>query len=398
MRYSFADCVLDIERHEFTRGGERVSLEPQVFDLLRLLAERAPDLVSYDAMLDAVWHGRIVSDATIASRVATARTAVGDSGKQQAVIRTVARRGVQFVVPVTAGADSDGGAPPPPSVPLPSRELRIGFATSADGTAIAYATAGEGTALVKGGHWLGHLEHDWVSPVFGPLLRRLSAAHTLVRYDPRGAGLSERNPGRLDVDALTDDLAAVADAARLARFPMLAVSQNVPIALNFAARHPDRVSALVLIGGFAQGSDLRGEAGHTETMVQLIRSGWGDADSPFMRAFATLFVPGGTSDELSSFAETQRRATHPELAARLRRAIGGFDVTEILPAVAAPTLVIHGARDAVHPAAQGQLIASRVPNAEFRGRDTADHVLLPSAPDWEPVVGWCERFIAENSG
>ena len=344
MRYSFADCVLDIERHEFTRGGERVSLEPQVFDLLRLLAERAPDLVSYDAMLDAVWHGRIVSDATIASRVATARTAVGDSGKQQAVIRTVARRGVQFVVPVTAGADSDGGAPPPPSEPLPSLEQRIGFATSADGTAIAYATAGAGPALLQGGHWLGHLEHDWVSPVFGPLLRRLSAAHTLVRYDPRGAGLSERNPGRLDVDALTDDLAAVADAARLARFPILAVSQNVPIALNFAARHPDRVSAL------------------------------------------------------SSFAETQRRATHPELAARLRRAIGGFDVTEILPAVAAPTLVIHGARDAVHPAAQGQLIASRVPNAEFRGRDTADHVLLPSAPDWERVVGWCERFIAENSG
>jgi DNA-binding winged helix-turn-helix (wHTH) protein len=100
MIYRFADCVLDTDRHRFTRSGEPVDLEPQVFDLLTLLAENAGRLVTKDQMIDRVWGGRIVSEATISSRISVARAAVGDTGKDQQTIKTIARRGIELIAPV----------------------------------------------------------------------------------------------------------------------------------------------------------------------------------------------------------------------------------------------------------------------------------------------------------
>ena len=106
MRYVFADCVLDTESHGFARGGQSVALEPQVFDLLQVLAENAGKLVTKDALIAAVWGGRIVSEATISSRINMARSAVGDSGKAQAIIQTVPRRGFRLVAPVRVGKNA----------------------------------------------------------------------------------------------------------------------------------------------------------------------------------------------------------------------------------------------------------------------------------------------------
>jgi len=192
------------------RAHEVVRIEPQVFDLIACLVQANGKFLSYDDLIAQVWNGRIVSDATMAARISMARKAVGDDGKRQEVIRTLPRRGVQLAVPVTeiregietSAAIRNHG---------PNRNQTIRYTTSRDGTGIAWAECGEGPVLLRGGHWLGHLEHDWSSPVWRPLLDRLSDGRRLVRYDPRGTGLSDRQMNGATVEELADDMEAVAD-------------------------------------------------------------------------------------------------------------------------------------------------------------------------------------------
>ncbi|MFQ5623896.1 MAG: alpha/beta fold hydrolase [Paracoccaceae bacterium] len=271
MKYEFADCLLDTERHEFRVGGHGLDLEPQVFDLLHLLARRPGELVSRDELIAEVWDGRIVSESTIAARINAARRAVGDDGKAQRVIRTVPRRGIRLVAEVTTGG---GTAPATPDDPAANQHVR--FATSSDGSSVAFATTGRGPDLLRAGHWLTHLELDWHSPVWRPLLDALGQRFTVTRYDQRGTGLSDWNVENFELENFVDDLEAVADAAGLRKFPIFASSQGVPTAIAFAARHPERVSRLILYGGFATGRRLRSstdEIARSEAFLTLIREG-----------------------------------------------------------------------------------------------------------------------------
>lgn len=388
MTYRFADCTLNPDRHRLDRDGSELHVEPQVFALLHLLVSRAPALVSYDEMMAEVWKGRIVSDATVAARLSAARTAVGDDGRRQAIIRTVARVGVQMAVAVTRGPET----PETPAVD-PTKAQTIRYTRSRDGTAIAWAETGEGPPLLRAGHWLSHLEHDWSSPVWRPVLEDLGRGRRLIRYDPRGTGLSDRSLGAADVEHLADDLEAVADAAGLDRVPVYAISQSVPVALTFAARHPDRVSRLVLVNGFVQGSTARGDLAHTDTMVAMIRAGWGVPGSAFMKAVATLYMPRATAAEVDSFVEMQALSADPDTAATLRRIIGEIDVSAILPAVTAPALVICCAGDTVQSPAQSQLLARRLSDATFATLDSPNHVIVPTDPAWAEVVARMNRFL-----
>jgi DNA-binding winged helix-turn-helix (wHTH) protein/alpha-beta hydrolase superfamily lysophospholipase len=394
MIYQFADCQLDARAHVLMRDGQEVHCEPQVFDLLVLLATRAPELVSYDDMIRDIWNGRIVSDSTLAARVAAARAAVGDDGKRQAVIRTVPRRGVQLAVPVAIGTnEARHAAPAGPAV----RQV-IRYTSSRDGTGIAWAEMGAGPPLLRAGHWLSHLEHDLHSPVWRPLLDRQSARRRLVRYDPRGTGLSDRDVdfSRVSVEELADDLEAVADAAGLDRFPIYAISQSVPVAVTFAARHPDRVSRMILNNGLVQGSTARGEPEKTETMVAMIRSGWGVPDSPFMRAVATVFAPRSTPEELESLVHTQTVSSTPEVAAEIRRVVGEIDVLDKLDRITCPVLIMHCSGDAVQSPDQSKLMARRLKDAEFQSWDSTNHMVVPSDPIWDAAVTEFDRFLSEG--
>lgn len=388
MIWRFGDCRLDAEAHRLERGGAEVHVEPQVFDILALLVGTAPGLVTYDALIERVWGGRIVSDATLAARISAARAAVGDDGKRQAVIRTVPRRGIQLAVPVA----EEGEAAPAPGL----ERQTIRYTTSKDGTGIAYAVAGEGPPLLRAGHWMSHLEHDWTSPVWRPLLDRLGRGRRLVRYDPRGTGLSDRTLGAAKVESFADDLEAVADAAGLECFPIYAISQSVPVALTFAARRPERVSRLILLNGLVQGSTARGEGETTEAMVAMIRSGWGVPGSPFMKAVATLFMPRSTPEELESFVEMQALSADPDTAAELRRRIGAIDVSGILSKVAAPALVMHCEGDAIQSPEQSKLIARALPDAEFQLCASPNHVLVPSDPVWGSCADAVDRFLGAD--
>ena len=273
----------------------------------------------------------------------------------------------------------------------------IRYTASRDGTGIAWAEVGEGPPLLRGGHWMSHLEHDWSSPVFRPLLDRLSARHRLIRYDPRGTGLSDRGlSGDETIEQLADDLEAVADAAGLERFPVYAISQSVPVALTFAARRPERVSRLILLNGLVQGSTARGEPEKTETMVAMIRSGWGVPGSPFMKAVATLFAPRATQEELDSIVEMQALSATPGDAATLRRIIGGIDVTGVLDRITAPVLIMHCAGDAIQLPEQSRMLARSLPDARYSSCDSSNHIVVPSDPIWAPCVEAFDRFLAED--
>jgi pimeloyl-ACP methyl ester carboxylesterase len=397
MRYRFGTCELDTERHELLVDGESRSVEPQVFDVLAALVGRAGALVSQDELIEAVWGGRIVSDSAISARISAARAAIGDDGKRQALIRTVPRKGFRFVgtledaAPVPAAETSDRAAD----------SQRIRFCRSADATRVAHATTGDGPPLVRAGHWLTHLEHDWHSPIWRPLLNGLGRHFRVTRYDQRGNGLSDWDVEDFSLDRLVEDLEAVVEAAGLERFALYGSSQGVPIGIAYATRHPEKVSHLVLQGGYARGRLVRGNAADREqgeALLTMIRHGWGQAGSPFIQAFATMFIPDGTKEEIASLTELQRISTSPENAARIRAAIDAFDVSDLLASVAVPTLVLHARHDGVQPLEQGRELAAGIPGADFVELDSADHALLAHEPAWQVLFEEIRRFCLAEAG
>lgn len=395
MRYRFGQCELAPDTHELVVAGQARPIEPQVFDLLLHLVKARDRVVSPEELIEAVWKRRIVSDSAISARVSAASAAIGDDGQRQEWIRTISRRGFRFVGAVEETGAADAAAAKPGAPPGSDRQ-RVAFCRSADGTRIAYATSGDGVPLVKAGNWLTHLEHDWTSPVWRPMLDRLDASFRLVRYDQRGNGLSDWDVSDFSLERFVEDLEAVVDAAGLDRFPLYATSQGVPIAIGYAARHPDRVTRLILQGGYEQGRLVRmaeSERAQGEAILTLIRHGWGKRGSPFIAAFASMFMPGGDREQIGSLADLQRRTTSPENAASIRAAIDRFDVSELLARIEAPTLVIHARDDGIQPLEQGRQLAAGIRNAEFLMLDSANHIVLPQEEAWPVLFDALDRFV-----
>ena len=171
----------------------------------------------------------------------------------------------------------------------------IRFTNSADGLKLAYALCGSGPPLVKAANWLSHLEFDWQSPVWRHWFRFLASGNTLLRYDARGCGLSDWSANDFSLDAQVADLEAVVDAAGVTGFPLLGLSQGGSVAIEYACRHPDKVTHLVLFGAFARGwlvADPK-VAQKARALFDLIEAGWGQENPVFREVFTSLFVPGG---------------------------------------------------------------------------------------------------------
>ena len=391
--YSFGEYELDTKRHELRRANERLHIEPQVFDVLAYLFASRDRLVTKEELLDGVWGHRYVAPTTLNSRIKHARQAVGDDGASQRVIRTVHGLGFRVV----ADVEERSGAPVATESSL---EQRIQFCTTTDDVRIAYATSGSGPPLVKPANWLTHVEHDWKSPVWRHWLRELSREHTLIRYDERGSGLSDREVDDLSFDAWVRDLETVVDAIGLERFPLLGLSQGCAVAIAYAARHPERVSRLVLYGGYAEGAIARArtpeELEEATMIMHQMPLGWGRDNPAFRLFFAARFLPEGTPEQMRWFSELQRITTTPEIAVRLRSTAADIDVTDLAPRVRAPTLVLHATGDGVVPFDQGRLLAALVPGARFISLESRNHVLLEGEPAWMRFVDEVHRFLAED--
>ena len=391
MIHAFADCELDIARHILRRGDKVVHVEPQVFALLELLVSRAGEVVSRDQIIETVWGGRIVSEATISARISAVRAAVGDSGQTQAVIKTVTRVGLQLVAEVH---HLDGG-PAPRARTAPPLAARMAHAP--DGSLLAWAASGEGPPLLRAGHWLTNLDRDRTSPIWGPWLDRLGRGRRLVRYDCRGTGLSDPDCGPLSLEGFVDDMAAVADAAGLARFDIFAASQSMAVACAYALAHPDRVRRIISYGGWAQGSAMRPETGSatmTRALGTMLELGWGQPDGGYMKSFAALFMPGASPAQVAAFVALQLASATPQRAVEMRNVISRFDVTDLLARVAVPVLVIHCRHDSLHPLSQAQHLMRHLPDAQLLVLDSANHIVMPDDPAFDVMMNAVDDFLA----
>ena len=386
--FSFEDFVVDRERRELRSGGAIIPIEPQVFDLLVYLIENRDRVVSKDDLIASVWGGRIVSDSTLDSRINGVRKALGDSGKEQRLIRTAARKGVRFLGEVTASKSKEALGP---ARAIPQQEVH--FCTASDGVRIAYAMAGQGPPLVKAANWLNHLEYDWQSPIWSNLFRKLAGQHRLIRYDERGNGLSDRDVGDISFDAFVHDLECVVEAVGLNRFALLGISQGCAVSIVYAIRHPGRVSHLVLLGGFAHGRAKR-DPEDFKTRLSLVRQGWGRENPAFRQFFTSTFVPDGTPEQMQWLNDLQRITTSPENAVRIMQATSNVDVTDMLPRVTVPTLVLHCRNDAAIPFDEGRTLAAGIPGAKFVALESRNHMLLEGEPAWQKFLDETEAFLA----
>ena len=393
MRWAFGDYVLDQDRVELRKGAVPVALEPQVFDLLAYLIRHQERVVPTQELFDVIWQGRIVSDSTLTSRINAARHAIGDDGTAQRLIRTIPRKGYRFV----GEAREIKALKTVPGKSPSNLHQEIFFCTSGNDTRIAYAKAGQGPPLLKAGNWMNHLDYDWESPVWSHLLHWLATGRELIRYDARGNGLSDWDVQDISFDAFVRDLEAVADASGVERFALFGASQGCAISIAYAVKYPERVSKLVLYGGFARGRRMRDsqiDDDQAEAMVTLMRTGWGQENPAFRQIFTSLFVPGGTAEQMEWFNELQRKTTSPENAVRIRLVSDYMNIVDLLPQVQAPTLVLHCRDDAIQPIEEGRFIAAHIPGARFVGLEGRNHLILENDPGWPVFQKEVNAFLA----
>lgn len=273
---------------------------------------------------------------------------------------------------------------------------RVGYSRASDGTRIAWARIGSGKPLIKAANWLNHLELDWDSSIWSPLFQELARDHCLIRYDERGNGMSDWDVADLSFEAFVTDLDCVVSASGCERFPLLGLSQGVAVAIEYAARYPDRVSHLVLWGGYACGWRVDGspnEKAEREAVITLVGQGWGREDPSYRQIFSRAFLPSGTEAEIAAFDEFQRRSVSAANAVRFLQVFADIDVRHRLADVRCPVLVMHARGDRRVPYTKGAEIAAAIPGAEFVTLPTDNHLLLGREPSSELFVAHVRQFL-----
>jgi pimeloyl-ACP methyl ester carboxylesterase/DNA-binding CsgD family transcriptional regulator len=275
----------------------------------------------------------------------------------------------------------------------------IRFCRTPDDVRLAYAVSGEGSPLVMSATWLTHLEHQWRSLAWRPWLDIFTREHKVLRHDSRGCGLSDRSAGNLSYEIWIRDLECVIEAAGFRRFAMVGTCWGGAIAIDYAARHPERVTHLVLYGSYAQGRlrriDSPNELAKAPVLAEVTRLGWGKEDHDFVKVWASRFQPGGTREHLCSWSEQMRAATDAETAIRLLQIGWNVDVQEAARKIKCPVLIVHPERDVVAPIEGGRLLASLIPNSRFVPLDSENHMLLADEPAWAQLYAEVRDFLAE---
>jgi pimeloyl-ACP methyl ester carboxylesterase/DNA-binding CsgD family transcriptional regulator len=273
------------------------------------------------------------------------------------------------------------------------------FCTAPDGVGLAYAIDGEGPPLVKAGNWMTHLEYERESPVWRHWVRDLSRGHTLIRYDERGCGLSDREfEGTPTLDTFVDDLGAVVDAAELERFDVIGVSGGGPTAIEYAVRNTERVSRLVLYGSYARGRHRRGagEAERSRLMIELTRAGWGGTVPAFRQVFTSTYIPSADEEQKRWYDELQQASSSGEMAARLWESRTETDVSDAARRVTQPALVLHARDDRAVPYDEGRRLASLLPDARFVTLEGENHILQEAEPAWQVFLAEVRAFLGDG--
>lgn len=289
----------------------------------------------------------------------------------------------------------------PPPLKRRKLEHRISFTTSSDGTRIAFGIAGDGPPLVKVGNYMGHVEYDWDSPVWAHWLEELTRSHTLIYFDERGSGLSDWNAEDVSFEAWVRDLEAVVEATKLRRFPLFAMSQAGAVAVAYAARHPERVTRLIVHGAYARGwlkRDLTEEQIEEEKlMISLMRVGWGRENPAFRQVFAMQLFPDASPEHIRALEEQMRLSVSPKNAVRLESEMHRIDVRDLAAQITVPTLVLHSREDQAVPFKEGRLLASLIPKAQFVALESKNHVLTEHEAAWPKFVEAVRGFLGDDA-
>jgi pimeloyl-ACP methyl ester carboxylesterase/DNA-binding winged helix-turn-helix (wHTH) protein len=384
--------VFDLEHEELRATcGARVALRAQVFSVLRCLARRPGALVTKDELMHAVWPRVVVTEDSLVQCIGELRRALHDDTHR--IVVTEARRGYRLVP--SQGVQASSAEGPQPFV----FHQDIRFVTVVGGARIAYATSGRGMPVVRAAHWMTHLDWDWRSATLGPRIQALSRLHQLVRYDGRGYGLSDTEIPPATLDQSVDDLDAVVESAGLDRFALLGTSGGAAVAIRYAARHPQRVTGLLLLGGYARGLLRRSQgsaaAENFNAMLRLLEDGWAQDNPAFRQLMTSLHWPGATLQQMQSFNELQRVSCGPKTAVDMLRRNAEFDASEDLSAVSCPTLVMHSPRDARVPFEEGRRIAAAISGARLEPFDSPNHTPLSGEPAFEHVQQLIEDFLLD---
>jgi pimeloyl-ACP methyl ester carboxylesterase/DNA-binding winged helix-turn-helix (wHTH) protein len=398
--YQFGPFRLDVLERRLLRDGELVPLAGKPFDTLVLLVEGAGALQKQQVLIDRLWPDVAVEQNSLQQNISLVRRALG--GAHGIQIETVRGQGYRLHAQVrTAAARSNGHAAPPPASGAVAGAQRTHFCTAHDGTRLAYARLGEGPPLVKAANWLSHLGLDRDGPLWKYWLARLSHGRSLVCYDARGNGLSDWTPATIRFEDFVADLGVVFDAAGIERAPVVGISQGASVAVAYAARHPERVSALILVGGCARGWRVKNDPRlieRIEALMVLMRQGWGSDNAAFRQLFTSAFFPDGTPEQMDWFNELQRVTTSPENAVAILSALGDVDVRDALPHIHVPTLVVHCRGDAIVPMKEGIELATGIEGARFVTLESRNHVLLEAEPAWSRFEHEVEGFLRELRG
>ena len=274
----------------------------------------------------------------------------------------------------------------------------VKFCRAPDGVRIAYAVHGSGPPLLVSTCWLSHLQFDWESPVWQHFLRDLGRFATVIRYDERGHGLSDWDVADHSLEHRIGDLEAVADDAGLDRFALMAMSQGGPPAIEYAVRHPERLTRLLFYGSTAalMHDPTPQEQELFDVFDQMVRIGYGREDSVFRRVFTSMMIPGATEEQKGWLDDLQRVATSADNAYNARRGRASADSRHLLPSLDLPTLVLHGRGDQVVNFAKGRYLAATIPGARLVALESSNHILLGDEPAWQVVVHEVEAFLAPD--
>lgn len=274
----------------------------------------------------------------------------------------------------------------------------IRFCTTPDGVNLAYASSGSGPPIVRVANWLTHLDLDWKGPIWSHWFSEFSKNHTLIRFDQRGSGLSDRSVTQISLDAWVKDLETIIDDADLNQFPLLGFCQGGAVAIAYAVRHPERVSHLILYDSYSRGNLTEGAPPQQEkeakALTEMIEAGWGKQNTDiFRRIFADLLMPAACEEKHRWLAELQRQTASPSMAAKLWVAYNKIDVEHLAKQVEIPTLILHVKGDKVIPFEAGRRLASLIPNSRFVPLESENHILLEDEPAWDRFLAEVRNFI-----